>query len=337
MLKVLLTGATGYIGSHTWVQLLSAGCNVVGFDNFSNSKAEVVRRIEKITGKQAVFERGDVRDAAELERVLARHKVNGVIHFAGLKAVGESVANPLAYYENNVLGTYNLLRSMRACNVTRLVFSSSATVYGIPVFLPYTEDHPLAPTSPYGNTKRIVEDMLRDLCKASPEWSVAILRYFNPVGAHESGLIGEDPQGVPNNLMPYVAQVAVGKRQELSVFGADYPTRDGTGVRDYIHVVDLADGHLRAIEHLGARAGLLTLNLGSGQGVSVLELIKAFERASGRKVPYKLDARRAGDIAEFYADARAADNVLGWKTVRGIDQMCRDTWRWQSMNPNGYE
>jgi UDP-glucose 4-epimerase len=337
MLKVLLTGATGYIGSHTWVQLLNAGYHVVGFDNFSNSKPEVLNRIEKIAGKKVVFESGDVRDVVRLQQVLMSHRIDGVIHLAGLKAVGESVAKPLDYYEHNVLGAYNLLRAMQNCNVTRLVFSSSATVYGLPVFLPYTEDHPLAPTNPYGNTKRIVEVLLRDFCHASPDCGAVVLRYFNPVGAHESGLIGEDPQGVPNNLMPYVAQVAVGRRQELSVFGGDYPTKDGTGVRDYIHVMDLADGHVRAIDYLTAHSGFRALNLGSGQGFSVLELINAFECASGKRVPYKVVARRDGDIAEYYADAGAANAVLGWRASRGIDHMCRDTWHWQSMNPNGYE
>jgi UDP-glucose 4-epimerase len=334
-MTILVTGGAGYIGSHTCVELLNAGHQVVVYDNFSNSHPEALRRVEEITGKSLAVVRGDIRDQAALEAALQRHGCDSVIHFAGLKAVGESVEKPLEYYDNNVVGTLCLLRAMKGAGVKTLVFSSSATVYGEPQRLPLSEDHPLSATNPYGRTKLIIEEILRDLSFANSDWRIAILRYFNPVGAHESGLIGEDPQGLPNNLMPFVAQVAVGKRERLNVWGGDYATHDGTGVRDYIHVVDLALGHLKALERLG-EAGCFALNLGTGNGYSVLDVLQAFEKACGRAVPYEIATRRAGDVAACYADPSFALRRLDWKATRNLDDMCRDAWNWQQKNPKGY-
>jgi UDP-glucose 4-epimerase len=333
---ILVTGGAGYIGSHVCVELLQAGHDVTIFDNFCNSNPESVARIERIAGKAPRLVRGDIRDRAALIDALKTSGASAVIHFAGLKAVGESVQQPLSYYDNNVVGTLRLLEAMRECAVQQLVFSSSATVYGDPQRLPLTEDHPLSATNPYGRSKLMIEDMLRDLQLSDASWRIAILRYFNPVGAHASGLIGEDPRGVPNNLMPYVAQVAIGRREQLQVWGNDYPTPDGTGVRDYIHVVDLAVGHLRALERLQAQEGGLTVNLGTGTGYSVLDMVRAFEQASGKPVPYTLAPRRAGDVASCYADPAEALAVLGWRAERDLVAMCHDAWRWQSSNPNGY-
>jgi len=326
---ILVTGGTGYIGSHTCVAFAQAGQDVVILDNLSNSRASVIDRLEAICGKRPQFIRGDVRDAALLDRVFAGHPIRAVIHFAGLKAVGESVEKPLEYYDNNVRGTLELLAAMRRAGIRTLVFSSSATVYGDPASVPIREDFPLSVTNPYGRSKLIIEDILADLDHAEPGWRIARLRYFNPVGAHESGLIGEDPQGIPNNLMPYIAQVAIGRREFLSVFGNDYSTADGTGVRDYIHVVDLAAGHVAALNYLDGKGGLLTVNLGTGQGYSVLEMAKAFEQASGRPVPYRFAPRRPGDIAQCWADPALAHKLLGWKATRGLEAMCADAWRWQ--------
>lgn len=326
---ILVTGGTGYIGSHTVVELLAAGKNVLIFDNLSNSKRSVLDRIERIAGKRPAFVEGDIRDRAALQRVFAQNTIEAVVHFAGLKAVGESVAQPLRYYDNNFCGSVALFETMAAAGVKQLVFSSSATVYGDPASVPIREDAPLSATNPYGRSKLMIEDMLRDTHRADAEWRIALLRYFNPVGAHASGIIGEDPNGLPNNLLPYVAQVAVGKLKELSVFGSDYPTPDGTGVRDYIHVVDLARGHLAALNAIAGKPGLITTNLGTGQGYSVLEMVRAFERASGRPVPYKQIARRPGDIATCYADPAHARQTLGWQAEFGVDAMCRDAWRWQ--------
>jgi UDP-glucose 4-epimerase len=332
---ILVTGGAGYIGSHTCVELLNAGQDVVVFDNFSNSHPESLKRVESITGRKIQLVEGDIRDQAALEDALRRFGCSAVIHFAGLKAVGESVEKPLDYYDNNVIGTHRLLQAMGNCGVKTLVFSSSATVYGEPQRLPLTEDHPLSATNPYGRTKLVIEDMLRDLHHSDPSWQIGILRYFNPVGAHVSGLIGEDPQGIPNNLMPFVAQVAVGRREQLKVWGDDYPTPDGTGVRDYIHVVDLAIGHLKALARLDGPQ-CFEVNLGTGTGYSVLDVVKAFETASGRPVPYELAPRRPGDVASCYADPAFAAELLGWRAERGIDAMCVDAWRWQSSNPNGF-
>lgn len=333
--KILVTGGAGYIGSHTCLELLAAGYEVVVYDNFSNSNPESLDRVARIGGRQPTVVQGDVRDKALLEQTLRQHQCTSVIHFAGLKAVGESVEKPLEYYDHNVIGTHRLLQAMLATGVRSLVFSSSATVYGDPQRLPLTEDHPLSATNPYGRTKLMIEDMLRDLFQSAADWRIAILRYFNPVGAHESGLIGEDPRGIPNNLMPFVAQVAVGRREKLNVWGNDYPTPDGTGVRDYIHVVDLAVGHLRALERL-LEPGCMAVNLGTGRGYSVLEVIKAFEEASGRTIPVNMAARRAGDIASCYADPGFAEKSLGWRATRDIQTMCQDHWRWQVNNPEGY-
>lgn len=333
--SILVTGGAGYIGSHTCVELLTAGYDVVVYDSFSNSNPQSLERVAGIAGKQATVVRGDVRDGELLEKTLRQHQCTAVIHFAGLKAVGESVEKPLEYYDHNVIGTHRLLQAMQSAGVRSLVFSSSATVYGDPQRLPLTEDHPLSATNPYGQTKLIIEEMLRDVFQSSPEWKIAILRYFNPVGAHESGLIGEDPRGIPNNLMPFVAQVAVGRRERLNVWGNDYPTPDGTGVRDYIHVVDLAIGHLRALERL-AEPACTAVNLGTGRGYSVLEVVEAFEQASGRQVPLNMAARRAGDIASCYADPAFAEHWLGWRATRDIQAMCVDHWRWQETNPEGY-
>ena len=333
---VLVTGGAGYIGSHTVLLLLEAGRRVLVLDNLSNSSRESLERVAAITGKRAEFVEGDIRDTALLDRLFQEHEIGSVIHFAGLKAVGESVAQPLRYYDCNVTGSLRLLEAMDRAGVRNLVFSSSATVYGDPASVPIREDFPLSATNPYGATKLHIEDMLRDLHRADPRWSVALLRYFNPVGAHESGRIGEDPNGEPNNLMPYVAQVAVGKREQLRVFGDDYDTPDGTGVRDYIHVMDLAEGHLAALDALARDGGLITTNLGTGRGYSVLEMVRAFAAASGREVRYQIAERRPGDVASCYADPAHAKQVLGWEAKRGIDTMCADHWRWQSENPNGY-
>ncbi|MFB0823668.1 UDP-glucose 4-epimerase GalE [Chromobacterium violaceum] len=332
---ILVTGGAGYIGSHTCVKLLEAGHELVVLDNLCNSKEEALRRVQALAGKRLTFIHGDIRDETALDAAFS-HPIGAVIHFAGLKAVGESVAKPLEYYENNVSGTLTLLRAMKRHGVDRLVFSSSATVYGNPASTPITEDFPLSATNPYGRSKLIVEDMLRDFSQAEPEWRIALLRYFNPIGAHESGDIGEDPNGIPNNLMPFITQVAYGKQPYLKVFGNDYPTHDGTGVRDYIHVVDLAVGHLKAVEALDKQPGLLTVNLGTGKGYSVLDMVKTFERVNEVAVPHEIVARRPGDIAECWADPTAAERLLGWRAEKGLEEMCLDSWRWQSQNPAGY-
>jgi UDP-glucose 4-epimerase len=332
-MKIFITGGAGYIGSHTCVELLNAEHDVVVYDNLSNSSEQALKRVEKITGKMPKLIQGDIRD--EVATTKAMHECDAVIHFAGLKAVGESVANPLDYYDNNVYGTLCLLRAMRSNNIKTIVFSSSATVYGDPDYLPFDEIHPLRTTNPYGQTKLVIEEILRDLYKSDPSWKIMILRYFNPVGAHESGLIGEDPQGIPNNLMPFVAQVAIRRREKLNIFGDDYDTHDGTGVRDYIHVVDLASGHLKALESL-TTPQCTAINLGSGIGYSVMDVVNAFVAASGQPVPYTIAPRRDGDIAKFYADPTLAKKLLGWSTQRDLAQMCRDTWNFQSQNPQGY-
>lgn len=334
-MNVLVTGGAGYIGSHTCVELLAAGHDVVVFDNFCNSHPEALRRIEQITGKKITIVTGDIRDQDAVEKALQSYDCQAVIHFAGLKAVGESVEKPLEYYDNNVVGTHRLLMAMRNCGVFTLVFSSSATVYGEPQYLPLTEEHPLSATNPYGRSKLIIEEMLRDVYRTDSRFCIAILRYFNPAGAHDSGLIGEDPQGIPNNLMPFVAQVAVGRREYLNVWGGDYPTHDGTGVRDYIHVVDLALGHLGALNLL-AVPQCIAINLGTGTGYSVLDVVHAFEEASGRKVAYQLAPRRSGDVAACYANPAFAEGLLGWTAQRDLAAMCRDHWRWQKNNPAGY-
>ncbi|WP_439862033.1 UDP-glucose 4-epimerase GalE [Pseudomonas sp. MBLB4136] len=335
--KILVTGGAGYIGSHTTLALLEAGFEVVVLDNLSNSSAESLRRVAQICGRAPEFVEGDIRDRALLRRLFADHSIDAVLHFAGLKAVGESVRKPLDYYENNVTGTLALCQAMAAAGVFRLVFSSSSTVYGEPAQMPIREDFPTgAPTNPYGRSKLMVEQVLGDLAASEPRWSVALLRYFNPVGAHASGLIGEDPNGIPNNLVPYISQVGVGKLAQLSVFGGDYPTEDGTGVRDYIHVVDLAAGHLKALQAISQRSGVNVWNLGTGIGYSVLQMVQAFEQASGKRVPYKVVGRRPGDIAECWADPSKAAHELGWKAERGLSEMIADTWRWQVRNPQGY-
>ena len=336
-MNILVTGGAGYIGSHTCVELLSAGYDVVVVDNLSNAKFESLRRVQEITGKELVFHEKDLLDNDAIDAIFDRHRIDAVIHFAGLKAVGESVDVPLRYYHNNITGTVVLCEAMNAHGVKNLVFSSSATVYGDPHTVPIQEDFPLGATNPYGRTKLMIEEILRDLYASDNEWNIALLRYFNPVGAHESGKIGEDPNDIPNNLMPYISQVAVGKLAQLSVFGNDYPTKDGTGVRDYIHVVDLALGHICALEKLRGSTGVETYNLGTGQGYSVLDMIHAFEKASGRKVPYRIVGRRSGDIAQCFANPAKAGKELSWTAKKGIDEMCRDAWRWQSENPNGYE
>ena len=334
--KILVTGGAGYIGSHTVVELLAAGFDAVILDNLSNSSAQVVARIAELTGREVPLVQGDINDAPLLRDLLAEHRFDATIHFAGLKAVGESVADPLGYYRNNVNGTVTLLQCLAEAGVCRFVFSSSATVYGDPQAVPIREDAPTAPTNPYGNTKWLIEHILADLAASDPRWAIGVLRYFNPVGAHLSGRIGENPRGIPNNLMPFVTQVAVGKRERLSVFGGDYPTPDGTGVRDYIHVVDLALGHLAALRRVDRADGIWTVNLGTGQGYSVLEIVKAFESASGRRIPYQSVARRPGAVAQCYADPANAERELGWKASRGLREMCADSWRWQSLNPDGY-
>lgn len=351
MSSILITGGTGYIGSHTVVALISAGYDPVIVDNLSNSKIAVLGRIEAITGKRPPFYQIDLRDRTALDDVFQKHAISAAIHFAGLKAVGESVAEPLRYYENNIESTLSLCFVMAARGVKRLIFSSSATVYGDPHTVPIRDDFPLAPANPYGRTKIMIEQILQDLYAADPAWQIALLRYFNPVGAHPSGLIGEDPGGHPNNLMPYISHVAVGRRERLSVFGSDYPTPDGTGVRDYIHVMDLAEGHVAALRcmekaELSSQQGLsfprrlestpLIVNLGTGQGYSVLEMLHAFEKASGKTIPYQITDRRPGDIAACYADPSLAEKMLGWKADRSLEDMCADTWRWQSQNPAGY-
>ncbi|XAW88032.1 UDP-glucose 4-epimerase GalE [Vibrio sp. CDRSL-10 TSBA] len=335
-MKVLVTGGMGYIGSHTCIQMIEAGMTPVILDNLYNSKSSVLARIEKVTGVQPQFVQGDIRDKALLVELMQHHQIESVIHFAGLKAVGESVQKPLEYYDNNVNGTLVLVDAMREAGVKSLVFSSSATVYGDPASVPITEDFPTSATNPYGRSKLMVEECLTDFQAANPDWSITLLRYFNPVGSHPSGELGEDPQGIPNNLMPFVSQVAVGRREFLSVFGSDYPTKDGTGVRDYIHVMDLADGHIAALQRVGAKAGLHIYNLGTGNGYSVLEMVKAFEQASQKPVPYQLVARRPGDIAECWADSTKAQQELGWQAKRSLEEMTTDTWRWQSANPQGY-
>jgi len=335
--KILVTGGAGYIGSHTTLALLESGFEVVVLDNLCNSSPSSLRQLEAICGKRPLFVEGDIRDHDLLDGLFHQHRISAVLHFAGLKAVGESVQKPLDYYEHNVAGSLALCQAMARAEVFRLVFSSSATVYGEPAQMPIREDFPTGtPTNPYGRSKLIVEQILHDLAASDPRWSIALLRYFNPVGAHESGLIGEDPNGVPNNLLPYISQVAIGKLRELLVFGDDYPTRDGTGVRDYIHVVDLARGHLKALDVIARRHGVHVWNLGTGCGYSVLEMVRAFEEASGQPVPYRIAPRRPGDIAECWADPAKAVRELGWRAERGLPAMMRDTWRWQSKNPQGY-
>ena len=336
---ILVTGGAGYIGSHTVLELLNAGYDLVVYDNFSNASKESLRRVEELTNKKVLLQEGDIRDANRLQDVFSKYDITSVIHFAGLKAVGESVEKPLEYYDNNVCGTLRLLEVMRKNNCKEIVFSSSATVYGDPERTPIQEDFPTSATNPYGRTKLFIEEILKDLHRSDPEFKIAILRYFNPVGAHKSGRIGEDPNGIPNNLMPFISQVAVGKRERLNVFGGDYDTKDGTGVRDYIHVVDLALAHLKALEYLHKHKKMdapLIVNIGTGQGYSVLEMVEAFKKASGKEVPYEIVDRRPGDIATCYADPSYAKEVLGWEATRGIEEMCEDAWRWQSQNPNGY-
>lgn len=336
MSTILVTGGAGYIGSHTVLEILSQGDKVIVVDNLCNSSRISLERVKELTGREVTFYEVDLLDTQALKLPFKQHKIDAVIHFAGLKAVGESVQIPLNYYQNNLTGTLNLLEEMKANNVKRLVFSSSATVYGDPHTVPITESFPVSATNPYGRSKLIIEEMLGDLYVSDPDWDIALLRYFNPVGAHESGRIGEDPNGIPNNLMPYISQVAVGKLEKLSVYGDDYQTPDGTGVRDYIHVVDLAQGHLKALAHLATGPGLVTVNLGTGQGYSVLEMVRAFESASNKPIAYQVVDRRAGDIAACYADTTKAYQVLGWRAEKGLDEMCADAWRWQSNNPKGY-
>jgi len=335
-MNILVTGGAGYIGSHTVVELLNQDENVIVVDNLSNSKREALDRVEEITGKPLTFYQTDLLDKEGINKIFERHDIDSVIHFAGFKAVGESVSKPLAYYHNNITGTLYLCEVMQDHDVYDLVFSSSATVYGDPETVPIKEDFPLSATNPYGRTKLFIEKILRDLHVSDEQWNIALLRYFNPVGAHPSGRIGEDPNDIPNNLMPYITQVAVGKLEQLSVFGDDYPTHDGTGVRDYIHVVDLAKGHLKALEKLNTDPGVVTYNLGTGKGYSVLDVVKAFEKASGQEIPYKITGRRPGDIASCYADPGKAEKELNWKAENDLLDMCKDSWRWQSNNPEGY-
>lgn len=336
-MNVLVTGGIGYIGSHTCVQMMEAGMKPIIIDNLCNANIAVLERIETLSGEPATFYQGDIRDEAFLDSLFRQHDIQAVIHFAGLKAVGESVSKPLDYYDNNVNGSLVLARCMRKAGVKRLIFSSSATVYGDPAQVPITESSPTgATTNPYGRSKHMVEQCLSDLYYAEKDWSITLLRYFNPVGAHSSGLMGEDPQGTPNNLMPFIAQVAVGRREKLLVFGNDYPTVDGTGVRDYIHVMDVADGHIAALQKVGEKAGLHIYNLGTGQGSSVLEMVDAFSKASGKAVPYELCPRRPGDIAQCWASTEKAERELGWKATRTVAEMASDTWNWQSNNPQGY-
>lgn len=336
MAKILITGGAGYIGSHTALELLKEGYEVVVYDNLCNSSQESMKRVEELTGKTITFYEGDILNAETLKAMFEKEQVDAVIHCAALKAVGESVRKPLEYYQNNITGTLTLMKVMREVGVKNIVFSSSATVYGIPKTVPITEDAPLSVLNPYGRTKLVIEDMLRDIYAADSTWNIALLRYFNPIGAHESGEIGEDPQGIPNNLLPYVAKVAVGELECINVFGDDYDTPDGTGVRDYIHVVDLAIGHIKALEKLATNPGIVTYNLGTGIGYSVLDIIHNFEKACGKTLPYKIVERRPGDAAICYSDPTKAEKELGWKAERGIDKMCEDSWRWQSKNPKGY-
>ena len=337
-MAILVTGGAGFIGSHTCVELLDAGYEVVIVDNLCNSSEEAVKRVETITGKSVKFYNADIRDAAAMNEIFEKESIDSVIHFAGLKAVGESVAKPLEYYQNNIAGTIVLCDVMKNHGVKNIIFSSSATIYGDPAFIPITEECPKGTcTNPYGWTKWMLEQILTDLHKADEEWNVVILRYFNPIGAHKSGMIGEDPKGIPNNLMPYISQVAIGKLESLGVFGDDYDTHDGTGVRDYIHVVDLAIGHVKALKKIEEKAGVCVYNLGTGAGYSVLDMLHAFEKACGKTLPYQIKDRRPGDIAVCYADAKKAEEELGWTAERGLEEMCEDTWRWQSQNPNGYE
>ncbi len=337
-MAILITGGCGYIGSHTVIEMVKAGYDVVVLDNFYNSKPEALRRTRELAGKDFPFYECDIRDAQGLRRIFREQEIDAVIHFAGLKAVGESVQKPLEYYDNNVGGTVTLCQVMAECGCKRMVFSSSATVYGMNNPSPLKEEMPTgAVTNPYGRTKYIIEEILRDVCVSDKDWSVVLLRYFNPIGAHESGRIGEDPNGIPNNLMPYITQVAIGKLPKLSVYGDDYDTHDGTGVRDYIHVVDLAAGHVKAVDYALKNTGAEVFNLGTGNGYSVLDLVHAFEKASGVSIPYVIAPRRAGDIATCYSDPSKAEKVLGWKALRGVEDMCRDSWRWQSANPRGYD
>ncbi len=336
-MKILVTGGAGYIGSHTSVQLLNAGYEIVIVDNLCNSSAEAVKRIETLAGKKPIFYELDLCDEASVEKIFSEQKIDAVIHFAGLKAVGESVSMPITYYNNNLLSTLNLCKVMSKHGCKKLVFSSSATVYGKPASVPIREDFPLSCTNPYGQTKFMIEQILQDLYVSDNEWDIALLRYFNPVGAHKSGMIGEDPKGIPNNLMPYISQVAIGKLEKLSVFGNDYDTPDGTGVRDYIHVEDLAHGHLKALEKLQTHVGVVVYNLGTGQGYSVLDMVHAFEKACGKEVPYQICDRRPGDIAACYADPTKAREELGFVATHSLEEMCEDTWRWQQMNPQGYK
>ena len=337
-MSILVTGGAGYIGSHTVIELLNAGYEVVVLDNLVNSSKESLKRVEEITGKKVTFYEGDIADRELLKKMFEAENIDSCIHFAGLKAVGESVSKPLEYYSNNISGSLVLFDEMRNHNVKNIIFSSSATVYGDPAFVPITEECPMGEiTNPYGRTKAMLEQILTDIQKADPEWNVILLRYFNPIGAHKSGKIGENPNGIPNNLMPYITQVAVGKLKELGVFGNDYDTPDGTGVRDYIHVVDLAKGHVKALKKLEDKSGLSIYNLGTGKGYSVLDIVKNFEAATGVKIPYVIKARRPGDIATCYSDASKAEKELGWKAENGIREMCADSWKWQSQNPNGYE
>ncbi|MGZ8983173.1 MAG: UDP-glucose 4-epimerase GalE [Methylotenera sp.] len=336
-MNILVVGGAGYIGSHTCVQLLAAGHQIVVLDNLSNSQVESLKRVRQISGQNFAFIEADIRNKAELLQVFAEHKIDAVIHFAGLKAVGESSERPLMYYDNNVIGSITLFEVMAEANVKNIVFSSSATVYGDPESVPISESFPLSATNPYGRTKLMIEDILRDLHQSDDTWRISILRYFNPIGAHETGLIGEDPNGIPNNLLPYVAQVAVGRLSKLRVFGNDYPTVDGTGVRDYIHVMDLADGHVAALNYLFSNAGLTTVNLGTGIGYSVLQVVQAFSEACGKPIDYEFMPRRAGDIAINYADAGLAETLFGWVATRNMATMCADSWRWQSANPHGYQ
>ena len=336
MTKVLITGGAGYIGSHTCVELLNAGRDIVVIDNLRNSNQESLKRIKEITGKNFIFDKCDILDTPALEKVIKENDVSSIIHFAGLKAVGESVKQPIDYYLNNVVGTHTLLTVLDKLKVKNFVFSSSATVYGDPQFLPLTENHPLSTTNPYGGTKLIIENMLRDIHFSDDDWRISILRYFNPCGAHESGRIGEAPNGIPNNLMPYVAQVAVGRRDKLSIYGNDYDTPDGTGVRDYIHVVDLAKAHVKALNFIEKTSGCTEINLGTGKGYSVLDIVETFSKACGKDIPYTIVDRRPGDIASCYADPSHAKTLLGWTAERNLDDMCNDNWKWQKLNPNGY-
>lgn len=336
-MAILVTGGAGFIGSHTCVELLNAGYDVVVVDNLCNSSEEALRRVEKITEKKVTFYEADIRDKEAMNSIFEKETIDSVIHFAGLKAVGESVAKPLEYYQNNIAGTINLCDVMRSHGVKNIIFSSSATVYGDPAFIPITEECPKGTcTNPYGWTKWMLEQILTDLHTADSEWNVVLLRYFNPIGAHKSGLMGEDPKGIPNNLIPYISQVAIGKLECLGVFGNDYDTHDGTGVRDYIHVVDLAIGHVKALKKIEEKAGVCVYNLGTGVGYSVLDMLHAFEKACGKELPYQIKPRRAGDISTCYSDAKKAKEELGWEAERGLEEMCEDTWRWQSQNPDGY-